>query len=465
MDISVFFKEFKNIEIDSINIDSKEKKPNSIFVCIEGSKYDSHNFVNEAILNGCCFVVSEKTLNCSVPYIKVNNTKNELARLSSIFYNNPSSKLNIIGVTGTDGKTTVSTILSNLINNTGYIGTNGIDYNSEHYTTNNTTPDSLVINAFLSDMFNNNIKNVAMEVSSKSIIDSRIDYIPFQIAIFTNLTHEHLDNHYTMENYFKTKAKLFTSLDKNSLAIINIDDQYGKELVKMTKAKVITYGIDNKANLRATNISYDIKGSTFDLIYKYRTFKNIHTNLIGNYNVYNILACIAVFFDFHMPFKEIRRKLLQVPNISGRMEIIKSDTFQPIIDFAHTPNSLYQLLSTLKPLCKGNIITVLGAAGNKDKSKRGLMGKVATLLSDFVIFTEEDSYTENLSLIIDDLTSQLETENYMIIESRKNAIKMASKIANNDDFILITGKGNEKTMSKNNTVINYNDIIEIQKYL
>lgn len=465
MNIQELYPTSYSFDIKGINIDSKIKGQECLFICIKGENYDGHNYVNEAIENGAICIITEKDLDISIPYIKVSDTKDELARIASIFYQNPSSKMNLIGVTGTDGKTTVATIIKQVVFDTGYIGTNGIDYLCNHYYIKNTTPNPIIINSFLNDMFNSGIKNCAMEVSSQAILGKRINYLPFQIAIFTNLTHEHLDSHHTMEEYFQTKAQLFSSLDKDSLAIINIDSPYGKRLTKMTKAKVITYSTKEKATLRALNIRFDSKGSVFDLEYKYRIYKRIETNLIGKYNVSNILACIGVFFDLGIPFKEIREKLSNLKPIEGRMHMIENGKFLTIVDFAHTPNALYNLLETSRKFTKNNLIILLGATGKRDASKRSLMGQIATEMADFVIFTEEDSYDEALEKIISDLTADVKRENYIIIPSRKEAIRHLSKIASYNDTILITGKGNEKTMSTRNTVIEYNDIEEISKYL
>ena len=464
MNVKELYKGF-DIEIKSINTNSYVKRQDSLFVCIKGKKYDGHDFVQEAILNGAIFIVSEKKLNIDIPYVIVNDSKDELARITSIFYGNPSCKMKLTGITGTDGKTTIASILNQCIDNSGYIGTNGIKYSIYNYNISNTTPNPLIINSFLDDMLKNGIYDCFLEVSSEAILDKRINYIPFQIAIFTNLTHEHLNSHENMENYFLTKAKLFENLDFNDLAIINIDNEYGLRLTKMCKAKIITYSLHNKATLMAKNIKYDIKGSTFDLVYKYRIYKNIKTNLIGEYNISNLLAVILVLFDYHIPFKDIRKKLENIGKINGRMEIINSHKFTSIIDFAHTPNALNNLLLTVKKLCKGNIILVMGACGNKDKTKRPLMGEIASSLADFVIFTEEDNHDEAFELIIDDLTKNINRQNYIVINSRKKAIMEATRIANYNDFIVITGKGNEKTMSKENIVIPYNDIDEIRKYI
>lgn len=466
MHIQKFYPEINlNINIEAINIDSKIKSPNSIFVCINGHNYDSHDYIDEAISNGAIFIIATRKININIPYTIVDDSLDELARISAIFYHHPSSNIKLIGVTGTDGKTTISTVISNCLDKCGYIGTNGISYLDFHLDTKNTTPSSLSLNTYLNYMLKQGISSAAIEVSSQAILNQRINYLNFSIAIYSNLSHEHLDTHQSMENYFLCKTKLFTMLNQHDLAIINIDDEYGERLVKMTKAKVITYSITKKATLQARNISYNLFGSSFDLIYKYRIYKHIETNLIGKYNISNLLAVIGVLFDYHIPFAEIRKKLKSILQIDGRMHIIKSEKCLSIIDFAHTPNGLKSILETISDINKGNIILILGAAGNKDKSKRSSLGRIASEMADFVIFTEEDSYDEPLEEIINDLTSELTKRNYIIIPNRKEAIKYGVKMANYNDCLLITGKGNEKTMTKQGIVYDYNDLVELKKHL
>lgn len=453
-----------HISIDSINTNSKEKRPNSLFVAIKGKDFDGHDFINEAITNGAICVVSEKDLDIDVPLILVSDSRLELAILSSYFYDFPSKKMNLVGVTGTDGKTTTSSILSFLIHSSGYIGTNGIRYKDVKLDSSNTTPDSLTINALLDDMHKENIKNVFMEVSSHSVSLKRISYIDFDALIFTNLSHEHLDYYKTMENYFMAKAMAFKALRNDALAIINIDDEYGLRLSKMLNCRIKTYSMKNKSDLQLLNIRHG-KMVKFDLLRDKKIYTDMETNLQGDYNLYNLLAVISYLIEYGYNMRIIRNMIRNIPEIEGRMNLINEEGPKTIIDFAHTPNALYNILQTAREITKANLILVMGAAGERDSSKRPIMGEIATNMADFVIFTEEDNHNENPNKILSELTSKATKNNFVVVEKRKDAIKYAFKIASFKDTILITGKGNEKTMSIKNIVVDYNDITEARKYL
>lgn len=464
MNIRAFFDTPFDFEVKGITDQSSQVREGFLFFAMKGQSLDGNSFIQEAIFNKAIGIISERNHDLPVFFIQVENIRKAYALSSAIFYHNAASRIFMVGVTGTNGKTTIAQFLAKSIPDSGAIGTLGITYHESHFEIPNTTPSPLIIHSSLEDMEKDKIRHCFMEVSSKGILDERIAYIPFQIAIFTNLTHEHLNDHPSMEEYFLTKSRLFTQLDKDSLAIINIDSPYGKRLVKMTNAKVITTSIHEKATLEAKNIRISPFGTQFDLLYKYRTYKNITTHLLGEFNVSNLLEVIGVYFDLQIPFKDIRKMINEVSKIDGRMEIKKGKNFTSVIDFAHTPDALINALQTIKPMCKGNLITILGATGERDSTKRPLMGKIASSLSDFVIFTEEDSHHEALEKILIDLTKEIEKENYIIIPKRKEAILYASKIASYDDVLCIFGKGNERFLYSD-IKVPYSDLEEIEKYL
>lgn len=458
---------YNNINIKGITDNSRNVKKDYIFIAIKGNKHNGNNFIDEAIKNGACFIVSEKKLFKKIPHIRVPNAKTEYVRLLQLYYHY-NKDIYTIGVTGTDGKTTVSTILNNILNiqrASAYIGTNGINYLNKKIKIRHTTPTPDVFYEAYNIFKKHNINDIVMEVSSEGIIDGRIEKINFNGAIFTNLSHEHLNTHKTLEHYFMAKAKLFKNLNRDCLSVINNDDFYSAELAGYTKAKVVTYGIFG-GTYQAKGIKLDFNYSNFDVYYKGIFLEHFKLPLFGRYNIYNALACIAYTNELGIDLKYIKRGIEEIKQIDGRfMNFRNQNNITGIVDFAHTPNSLQNLLDNLNYFKKGNIILILGAAGEKDKSKRTKMGNVAVDYADITIFTSEDPKNENLFNILYDLTSNLRDKEYYITLSRLEAIKLAVSIAKPNDMIVITGKGNECCEHILNYSFKHNDYYILKKAL
>lgn len=445
MNIKKLFKNTSlNIEITGITANSKEVKDGYIFVAVKGKKTNGENYISEAIHNGAKIIVTEKK-NYGPFFITVKDAKIELIRLLQIFYNY-NLKIYSVGVTGTDGKTTVSTLLSKILDfrhSSAYIGTNGISYLDKHYDVINTTLAPEELYKAYNTMNQNKISDLVMEVSSEGILDKRIYDFSFHGAIFTNLTKEHLNTHHTMKDYFLCKMKLFMSLPKRGLAVINSDSPYAKYIKYYTDAKIITYGI-NSGMYQAKNIKLSEYYISYDITYYNHYITTVGIHLFGKYNAYNSLAAITYALELGLPIDLIKNQLAQIEKIDGRYEIIKMKNRIGIVDFCHTPNGLKCLLENIKLLNYNKIILVMGAAGEKDREKRPLMANIALDYADKVIFTSEDPKNENLFNIFYDLTRKIKKKDYYLSYFRRDAINLACNLSSSNDIIVVTGKGLEK---------------------
>lgn len=440
------------VDIEEISYDSRRVSDGALFVAIEGFKTDGHKYINDAINRGAKALIVEKDISASknVTMIKVNNSRRALAKVSSVFYGNPSSKLNVIGVTGTNGKTSVTYLIKAIFDavreKTGIIGTIGSVIEEKVTSTNNTTPESLDLQRILKDMVNYDIKNCIMEVSSHSLELDRVAFCEFNIGIFTNLSVDHLDFHKNIDNYLKAKTKLFYKT--KNFNIINIDDEYGKKIaneIKGLNIPLLTYGIDKKADIRANNIKYAASGVSFDLITpKGKT--HIKMSIPGLFSVYNGLAAAACGYAYNIELAKIKEGLESVKGVKGRFEVVPTNkNFTVIIDYAHTPDGLEKVMETISQFAKGRKIVVFGAGGDRPKSRRPLMGEVAARYSDLCIVTSDNPRTENPEEIVKDIVEGIEKEkgNYVVIVDRREAIEYAIKNSQPDDVILLAGKGHE----------------------
>lgn len=460
--------EFLNTKYDTNIIDiktsSKNIQPGDLFVCIKGVKEDRHKYINEAIKKGAAaIVVSKKIKEKKIPIIKVKDTNKILIDICKKFYDNPEEKVEIIAVTGTDGKTTTAFILSKLLN-AGYIGTLGAFYKNVNITTENTTPSIEKRYKILNEFIKRGCKKVVMEVSSEAIYRNRMLGTQFSSSILTNITEDHLNIHKTLENYINCKSQVFINTQKEGYCILNKDDNHEKRIEKISNGKVYTYGVDKEASLNIDSYKYDINKSIFTLVYNNKKYK-FKSNLIGKYNIYNLTACILYLLLIGYNPRKIRDLLKRKITIPGRFEIFKTykDSYI-ILDYAHTTNGLYSVLKLLNSIKKNNIITITGSAGGREKEKRKEMGKVVTNLSDYVIFTMDDPRYENPKKIIKDMLKETKKNNYTIIINRKKAIKKAIEISKKNDFILLTGKGRDEYMIIKDKYIPYNDYDEIKKW-
>ena len=455
-------------DVTGITSDTRFIQPGFLFIPLKGNNFSGDEFITEAINKKVSGIILEKFVpNLGVPCITCDDSKETLKKLLVKFYHEPYNDMCLIGVTGTDGKTTTSTIISYLlssISSSGYIGTNGIMLKEEHFPSLFTTQLLSENYRILSAAKQLNIKYLAMEVSSQGIVAGRVDTLKYDYVVFTNLSHEHLDTHHTLDEYFKAKFKLFSMVKKTNKKIVNKDDDYAKYFESLTD--VIYYSIYTVSDYQAKNIRYINNSTFFDLYTKDKIYQNIRINRMEEYNIYNILPGIIIALLEGIDINILYKKLNHLPIIPGRLEKINCDyPFDIYIDFAHTPNALEAVLTSLKKRTKNRLIIVCGAAGKKDKSKRPLMGKVACKFADFVVFTSEDPRFENPMDIIKQMVSEITSTNYICIEERTKAISFAIDMATSGDTIIVTGKGREKYFEQNGIVYAYSDYDYIKKVI
>ncbi len=458
-------------KVKGIAYDSRKVKPEDIFVAIPGFKVDGTKFVDEAIKKGAVQVVSEKDVDVPQGISKriVPSARQALAELSAEFYCYPSRYLKLIGVTGTNGKTTVCYLIEAILREAGYkvglIGTVETRHNGKIIPTSLTTPESKDLQEILATMVDDKVTHVVLEVSSHSLVLDRIFGCEFDAAIFTNLSHDHLDFHKTMEEYFKAKLKLFEMLEsgeKKAFAIVNADDPYGLRIKESIDSKVITYGIKSKANSLAHEIKIKEEGLSFRLEAQ-KDIVQIATNLKGIQNVYNILAAATCAFEFGVEASIVKKAISLFKEVPGRFEEIEcGQPYKVVVDFAHSPDSLQKLIETYKPYAKGKIILVFGCPGDRDKLKRGIMGEIAAKLADYTIITTDDPHGEEPEKIIDEIEKgithyPLPITRYDKIVDRKEAIEKALSMANKGDIVLIAGRGHEKYQDFNGIIVPLDD--------
>lgn len=445
-------------DINKIVINSKESGTNDIFVAIRGNTNDGHNFISEVINNGTKTIFVEEAYYAKLIYpniniIKVRDTKKILGIISSCFYDYPSLKVDLTGVTGTNGKTTIASLIHNIykfINiPASLIGTNGIFLHDKYLPNENTTPNSLVINEILADGNKDNINHVVMEVSSHSVKEQRVGQIAFDTMIYTNFSLDHLDYHKTLDDYFYNKVLSFAYLGNHindKLALMNGDDEYSDKFIQFVHVNTYTYGLNEPNDFRARNVSCTLNNITFDIFFRDKFLGHVSTNkLFGFYNIYNLLAVLSFFHLKGYDLNLILNKLNNLTKVKGRFE--KVETKHPInifIDFAHTPKGVYKILQEVKLITNKKVIVVIGCGGDRDKTKRPIMGKIATTLADFTIFTSDNPRSENEQAIIDDILKGVVNDNFIAIPNRRLAIDYAVKTASNSDLILILGKGHEE---------------------
>lgn len=434
-----------NKEINGIQYDSRKIEENDIFFAISGFKVDGHDFIEKAIEKGARTIVIENTVlyKEGITYVVVKDTRAALAKAASNYYGNPSSKMKIIGITGTNGKTTSAFMMKSILKEAGYnvgvIGTIANYINDKQVKTDKTTPESLELHQLFNEMIKEKVDYCVMEVSSHSLELCRVYGIEFEEGIFTNLTQDHLDFHKTFENYFNAKAKLF---QQSRHSIINIDDCYGKKLLDMIHGETCTYSIDEDSDLKGKNVNLKSSGLDFKLDYNNEDYI-VSLSIPGKYNVYNALGCIGASLNQNIPINTIIRGLEKVL-VPGRCENVTPNLgFHVILDYSHTPDSLENILKNMRLLTKSKLICVFGCGGDRDKTKRPIMGKIGTELSDIAIVTSDNPRTEDPYAILKDIESGIEKQNYELIENRKEAIKKAMSIAKTGDIIVVAGKGHE----------------------
>ncbi|WP_315066899.1 UDP-N-acetylmuramoyl-L-alanyl-D-glutamate--2,6-diaminopimelate ligase [uncultured Clostridium sp.] len=454
-----------DVEINKINYDSRKVKNRDIFVCIKGYATDGHKYINKAIENGAKVVVIQDSIEIKdkdIIVIKCADTRKALALMGANYYDNPSDKMKIIGITGTNGKTTTAFMIKEILEadnkKVGLIGTIANFIGKEKIHTERTTPESLELQELFSDMVNKGVEYCVMEVSSHSLELDRVYGVKFEIGIFTNLTRDHLDFHKTFENYYNAKFKLF---ERARIKIVNVDDNYGgrviEDLNKLNADKIYSFSVKNNSDFKALDEVMGSREILFKL--KLKEDEQFILNIPGEYNIYNAVGSIAACYKLGINEKAIKKGIENVV-VLGRCERVAKEynlPYEIIIDYAHTPDGLENILKTTKGFTKGKLISVFGCGGDRDKVKRPQMGKISIDIADISIVTSDNPRSEEPMDIIKDIETGLDKDNYIVIENRKEAIKKAISIAEAGDVIVIAGKGHETYQILKNETIHFDE--------
>ena len=455
----------KTLEISEIVFDSRKAVENSLYVAVKGTVSDGHSFINAAIEKGAKAIVCEvlpENSKADITYIQVKDASKTLGQLASNFYGNPSEKLNLIGITGTNGKTSVTTLLFDIFKNLGFksalISTVEYRIADEIIPSTHTTPDIVRLNQMLAKAVEMDCEYAFMEVSSHGIHQNRTEGLNFKIAGFTNITHDHLDYHKTFSEYIKTKKRFFDELNPEAIAITNIDDKNGTVMLQNTKATQKTYALKTMADYHGRILEADFNGMLLNF-----GGKEFWTTLTGKFNVYNMLLAYAVAIESGFHEEDVLKAMSQLKRVKGRFETLKSDSgIFFVIDYAHTPDALENILDSINDIRTKNerLITIFGCGGDRDQAKRPEMGKIATRKSTLAIITSDNPRTEDPAAIIKEIEAGVEPQNfskYTSIPDRKEAMKMAIKFAEPKDIILVAGKGHEDYQEINGVKHHFDD--------
>ncbi len=461
------------VSVNKVEFDSRQIKSNDVFVAISGTITDGHKYISKAIEDGATAVVCEKlpeTLQDGITYVEVANSNQALAFMAANFYEHPSENLKLVGVTGTNGKTTVTSLLYQLFKKAGYkvglLSTVKVMVDNTTYKATHTTPDSLTINKYLKQMNDEGVEFCFMEVSSHGIHQSRTEGLHFKGGVFTNLSHDHLDYHSSFAEYRDVKKMFFDQLPKDAFALSNIDDKNGLVMLQNTEAKTQTYALKNYADYRAQILENEFNGLLLKL-----NDNELWTKLIGSFNAYNILAIYGAADLLGLDKVEILKLISELENVSGRFQyFISEKKVTAIVDYAHTPDALKNVLETINNIRTKNeeLITVVGCGGDRDKTKRPKMAHIASALSTKVIFTSDNPRGEVPETIIDDMEKGVEPQNFkktVSITNRKQAIKTACQMADTNDIILIAGKGHETYQEIKGERFDFDDYKIVKEFL
>ena len=465
---------FKDCDIKGISYNSNTINSHEIFVCLKGEHVDGHNYAQSAFEKGAIALMVEHPLNIEIPQLVVKSTQESIADLSALFYHNPSFELNLMGVTGTNGKTTIAHLVQKIFERDrkkcALIGTLGYKFSSsdDYLEAKHTTPQAPELQHTLSKILKADILNVITEVSSHALEQYRVKNCNFSGAIFTNLTQDHLDYHITMENYFNAKAKLFKGLKEGSFAVINNDDKYAKKFIDVVPngVRILTYGVKNESDLMAKNIEFMPDGVCFDCCYKDKVL-NFKLHLNGMFSVYNSLASIGTGLLNGIELETIKEALEDTRSVAGRFEIVATNPMV-IVDYAHTPDGLENILRAARELTpvNGNLICLFGCGGNRDCTKRPKMGKIAQSLADKIIVTSDNPRQEDPQQIITDILSGLTIINpktVFVEPDRRLAIKLLKDISSENDVLVLAGKGHENYQILADKTIHFDDREEALK--
>ncbi len=462
-----------DVPVRGVECDSRKVEKGFLFVAVRGVKEDGHAFIREAVERGAVAVVGEErqTLASEVPFILVPECRTAMARLACAFYKNPSNDLKVIGVTGTNGKTTSSFLVEHLLRQrqkrVGVLGTVHYRFENHVIPAKETTPGALRIQQILAEMRSGGCEYVVMEVSSHALHQQRVGGIQFEAALFTNLTQDHLDYHGTMEEYFQAKSRLFLDLLPEKTSLLNRDDAWAQKLEKKVSSRKVTYAVHHEADLRAQEIEYKQSRTAFKLLFQGQAIP-IESPLIGLHNVYNVLGAFATMSVLGFDLKNTAEHLRSFSGVPGRLESVDcGQNFLVFVDFAHTPDGLQNVLSSLKPYRKNKLIVVFGCGGDRDKNKRPKMGKIAAEFSDFVYVTSDNPRSENPADIAREVQAGFPPnfKNYVVVLDRKKAIRQALLSARESDMVLLAGKGHETTQVISDRVLPFNDREEAERVL
>lgn len=450
-----------NAAFEGMEKDSRAVKPGMLFVCVKGERVDGHDYAEEAAARGAVAIVTERRLKLDVPQLLVKDSRLATSILADYVYGHPSRDVKVIGVTGTNGKTTTTYLLEKIFNDcgrpAGVVGTIETRFGGATRPMAGTTPESHELQKTLKDMKEAGMRYCAMEVSSHALEQGRVKGCRFRTAVFTNLTQDHLDYHGTMENYAEAKGLLFSRLgnsyggvagDERCYAVLNGDDPASKRFSRLTSAEIVTYGVDNDADIRATGIKMTAQGTSFR-VSGFGGETEISLRLPGKFNVSNALAAIAAALLEGIALTDIKASLERASVVPGRVELVdEGQPFAVVVDYAHTPDGLRNVLGAAREFAAGRIITVFGCGGDRDRTKRPLMGSIAAKLSDYVIVTSDNPRSEDPGMIISEIEKGILAEGigascYSLIPDRRSAIEKAVEMASQGDVVLIAGKGHE----------------------
>ncbi len=458
---------FEDVEIERVTDKIKDTKENSLFVCIDGNQFDGHKMAKQALQSGAVAVICERDLKINRQII-VQNTRKAYSQIASNFYENPTKNLKLIGVTGTNGKTSTSFFIKNMLNSMGYkcglIGTIENDFGDGKTDSILTTPEPMELQKLFRNMVNNSCEYCVMEVSSQALAQKRVYGLEYEISILTNITVDHLDYHITMENYINSKLELLKNSKKT---IVNIDDNNVKSVLSRIECPVVTCSTtDNRADYTAKNIICNESFVQYELV-GINCIGRINVNLPGEFTVYNSLCASSALLELGFSIEDIAKSTEKIKQVKGRAERVSiPKNFTVIIDYAHTPDGLENILNCIKSFAKGKIITVFGCGGDRDKSKRAEMGKIAGELSNIAVVTSDNPRTENPLLIINDILGGMEKtkSKLAIIENRRQAIEFALSKARKGDVVLLAGKGHETYQIIGNEKIHFDEREIIKEY-
>jgi UDP-N-acetylmuramoyl-L-alanyl-D-glutamate--2,6-diaminopimelate ligase len=462
-----------DIAIDKMDFDSRKIEKNDVFIAIRGSISDGHDYIDKAIQQGAVAIVCDifpETITKGITYVQVKDTNSALAFMAANYFGDPSEKLKLVGITGTNGKTTIASLLYQLFKKAGFkvglLSTVKILVDEEEYKATHTTPDSITINHYLKEMVENGVEYCFMEVSSHGIHQKRTEALHFVGGIFTNLSHDHLDYHPTFAEYRDVKKSFFDNLPKSAFALVNIDDKNGPVMLQNTAAKKLTYALKSYADYKAQILENQLSGLLLKI-----NGNEVWVKLIGTFNAYNLLAIYGTAVQLGMESLEVLRLLSDLESVSGRFQfIVSASNITAIVDYAHTPDALENVLKTINDIRTKNeqLITVVGCGGNRDKTKRPIMAGIASELSDKAIFTSDNPRNEDPEVIITEMEQGVAPQHYkkmLTITDRKQAIKTACQLAQPNDIILIAGKGHETYQEINGVRHDFDDMKIVKELL